>query len=125
MINFWETSVIIIFASEIPFSVSMVLFKGGVVVSVKDIISILDKIPIWKQLKELPGRVEELEQRLALLENKPVSTGDICPKCKNETFELISTEPDPLMGQMGIQLRKYKCSSCNFEESKSIDTFSS
>jgi hypothetical protein len=54
-------------------------------------LALLDKIPIWKQLKELPQRVESLEKRIAELENKPISTGDVCPKCKNKTFELIST----------------------------------
>ena len=94
-----------------------------VISSVKDIIAILDKVPLWKQLKELPGKVEALEKRVAELEGAPESTGEMCPRCKRDTFELISTEPDPVFGQMGVQQRLYQCSSCAFEERKSVDTF--
>jgi hypothetical protein len=94
-------------------------------VSVKDIIVILDNIPIWKQLKELPAKLEALEKRVAELENKVTLTADNCPKCKAKTFELLSTAPDPVFGEMGVQKRLYQCSACGFEESKSVDTFSS
>jgi hypothetical protein len=33
-------------------------------ISVSDILKILDQIPIWKALRELPKRVTELETRL-------------------------------------------------------------
>jgi ribosomal protein L37AE/L43A len=68
--------------------------------------------------------VEALEQRITALKNTPVATGDVCPKCKQKTFELMSTEPVPIIGQLGVQKRVYKCPSCSFEESKSVDTFS-
>ncbi|MEQ1484783.1 hypothetical protein [Methyloglobulus sp.] len=94
-------------------------------ISVKDIMVILDKIPIWKQLIGLPSRIEALEKRVSELESKGITTGDSCPKCKAKTFELISTAPDPLFGEMGVQKRLYKCSACGFEESKNVDTFAS
>jgi len=49
------------------------------------------------------------------------ATGERCPKCNNWTFELISTKPHPIFGDMGAKEREYKCSGCGFAESKLID----
>ena len=49
------------------------------------------------------------------------STGETCPKCKQRTFELISSKPHPEFGDLGAKQREYKCSSCNFEESKFVE----
>jgi hypothetical protein len=110
-------------ASQRPVSVIITSLMGGFsVISISDMLALLDKIPIWKQLKELPQRVESLEKRIAELENKPISTGDVCPKCKNKTFELISTRKHPVFGDAGVHERFYKCSKCEFEETKTADT---
>ena len=39
-------------------------------IAISDVLSILDKIPIWKTLKELPGKVETLERKINELEDK-------------------------------------------------------
>lgn len=49
------------------------------------------------------------------------STGEICPKCKNRTFEIISTKPHKIFGNMGAKEREYKCSVCEFTEAKFIE----
>jgi len=95
---------------------------GFFVISIGDMLALLDKIPIWKQLKELPEKIESLEKRIGELENKPVPTGDVCPKCKKETFELVSNKKHPTFGEVGVYERYYKCSNCEFEETKTIET---
>jgi predicted RNA-binding Zn-ribbon protein involved in translation (DUF1610 family) len=55
------------------------------------------------------------------LDSVTSSTGELCPKCNNRTFEIISTKPHPTFGDMGAKERIYKCSSCNFEEPKLIN----
>lgn len=93
--------------------------------SAKDIMVVLENIPKWKQLISLPEKLEALEKRVAELESKQTLTGDSCPKCKGKSYELISSQPDPTFGQMGVVQRLHKCSLCGFEETKSVDTFTS
>ena len=49
------------------------------------------------------------------------ATGELCPKCNNRTFEIISTKKHPTFGDLGAQEREYKCSGCGFAESKFIE----
>ncbi|WP_444896513.1 hypothetical protein [Microbulbifer sp. SSSA005] len=45
-----------------------------------------------------------------------------CPKCANNTFEIISTKPHPQMGKLGIHIRTHLCSVCEFKEDKTVET---
>ena len=54
--------------------------------SVSDILSLLDKIPIWKTLKELPDRVTKLEEEVVILKAKP--NGARCSECAQYTIFL-------------------------------------
>lgn len=49
------------------------------------------------------------------------AAGERCPKCSNRSFEIISTKPHPIFGEMGAKEREYKCSVCGFAESKFIE----
>src|SRR5690606_27986653 len=49
------------------------------------------------------------------------ATGELCPKCNNRTFEIISTKRHPTFGDLGAKEREYKCSGCGFSESKFIE----
>ena len=89
-------------------------------ISVKDILALLDKIPIWKQLNELPARVTELENRVQALESKKVTKSEICPRCKEDAYMLESSKPNVHFGDTGAQDRLYKCQSCGFEETKMV-----
>jgi len=57
-------------------------------IGMSDLIAILDKIPIWKTLKDLPGKVESLENKIAELETKlKLAPPPTCPYCfKGEQF---------------------------------------
>ena len=86
-------------------------------ITVSDILKILDKIPIWKQLKDLPARIEALERRLEALEqDRTAVKGEKCPSCGAYEFMVTATKPHPLMGEVGIKERTYTCSGCGFTE---------
>lgn len=50
------------------------------------------------------------------------ASGEVCPKCNNRTFELISTRPHPTFGRLGCKERQYKCSGCGFSEAKMVNS---
>ncbi len=81
-----------------------------------DILKMLRNIPEWNDILKLPSKLKELEQRVAALEEQDTSF-DTCPSCKKKTFKLISSKPDPMMAEMGVVERLYRCSHCSFEES--------
>ena len=91
-------------------------------ISVSDILKILDKIPIWKELSKLPKKVEELENRVAMLEKAlQNNSANVCPSCGAQTFRVIKSEPHPMVGQLGIVNRTYECSQCGFKETHTVD----
>lgn len=59
----------------------------------------------------------ELKERIHSLTS---ANGEKCPKCNNRTFEIVSTRPHPIFGEVGAKERNYKCSGCGFAESKLI-----
>lgn len=83
-----------------------------------DILKFLKAIPEWNELIKLPAKVQELEKRVKALESGETASYDKCPNCKKPIFQLISSNPHPIMGDMGVLERKYKCSDCGFEETK-------
>lgn len=68
----------------------------------------------------LPAEVTELKQRIEMLERRLAGGGDICPRCKEPTFNLTNSAPDPIFGAAGGQRRTYECSKCGFNESKIV-----
>ncbi|ABF64051.1 hypothetical protein TM1040_1318 [Ruegeria sp. TM1040] len=71
---------------------------------------ILDKAPIWKRLKELPGRIEALEARVAELEGQPAQASHLhtCAQCgKPASVTKISDHPE--FGFAGVKIRTITC----------------
>lgn len=92
-------------------------------ISVSDVLKVLESIPTWKQIKDLPARVDALEKRLAEFENRLKKGVDsLCPKCGEPSFELIESKPHPVMKDIGIIERTYTCSGCGFTEKKTYDS---
>ena len=91
-------------------------------VSVKDFVSLLEQIPIWKRLSALPTRMDELERRLAALEQKPKLP--ICEKCGIGYMRLDRndklTGPFAVFEGAGSHIKVYKCDNCGSEERKSV-----
>lgn len=70
------------------------------------------------KILELVTENTELKEKLSSISS---ATGELCPKCNNRTFEIISTKPHNIFGDLGSKEREYKCSSCGFEETKFIE----
>ena len=77
------------------------------------------------ELADAKLKIADLISENAVLRGKLNSltsaTGERCPKCNNRTFEIISTKPHPIFGEMGAKEREHKCSACGFAESKFIE----
>ena len=50
---------------------------------IEDIVKLLERIPLWKRLANLPDKVAELEKRLIEVENllNGKAPPEICEKC--------------------------------------------
>ncbi|PCI03443.1 MAG: hypothetical protein COB78_10825 [Hyphomicrobiales bacterium] len=93
--------------------------------SVSDILKILDKVPIWKTLSELPRRVEALEQAnkalLQKLEDQQkapkIAPGKTCKACgqpaSRRTSSSVSKGP---FGDLGARDEIWTCSECGDED---------
>lgn len=66
---------------------------------------------------ELQQENLDLRQRIVELESLD---GEPCPKCHRNTYELISSDPDPTFGPVGAMQRIYECSECGFSEPKTV-----
>jgi hypothetical protein len=69
---------------------------------------------------KLAGVLEEnlkLKNQIRLLQSVD---GDPCPKCRKRTYQLETSRPDPVMGDLGATRRSYKCASCGFGEDKFV-----
>lgn len=66
---------------------------------------------------ELKNENTQMKEKNRLLTS---ASGDHCPKCKKNSFELVSTRPHSIFGKIGGKERDYKCSLCGFAESKVI-----
>lgn len=59
------------------------------------------------------------EENLALKQEiEGYTQGEQCPKCRKASWELVDSIPHPVMGDVGIIERTYKCSECGFSEKK-------
>lgn len=70
------------------------------------------------KIADLINENTELKEKLNSLTS---ANGELCPKCNNRTFEIISTKPHKIFGDMGAKEREYECSGCGFTESKFIE----
>jgi len=46
--------------------------------------------------------------------------GEKCPKCRKMGWRIVDSRPDPTFGDLGGTRRTYKCSECEFSESKIV-----
>jgi hypothetical protein len=91
-------------------------------VSVSDIIKILDQVPIWKTLRELPKRVADLEEKVKALEAekaagppKPtIPEARICPLCGG-AMKVLRESADPTFGRIGMKVHHMRCEICGNE----------
>jgi len=89
--------------------------------SLNDLLAVLDHWPIWKKIKAAPEQLEALEKRVAELENRlSRRPGETCPSCGELSYRVVSSQPHPMMGELGAIIRKMKCEKCQFTENRTI-----
>ena len=83
-------------------------------ISVSDVLKLLEKIPVLGTLSKLPERVKLLEQKVASLEAAgPVPGRRPCPACgQHMTYESGGVVQE----ENGKAFRTYKCESCGKRE---------
>jgi ssDNA-binding Zn-finger/Zn-ribbon topoisomerase 1 len=85
----------------------------------EDIITALERIPIWKRLTGLPAELDALKARVAELEAKlSQSPGELCPKCRQHALIMESSEPDPHFADVGTMLEHLRCTACGYTQQR-------
>lgn len=84
-----------------------------------DLVALMDRWGVWKEVRANAERVPNLEKRLAALEGRlERAPGEACPKCGALDFRTERTTPHDKFGHMGVIDRHLKCASCGHTETK-------
>ena len=116
---------------------------GAALGSIKTITDIAGTITNAQLRQELNGKIADLQTAIltarqktlemqeqyeqVLQENKhlkaqlaEVVEAEPCPHCHRKGWNVESSQPDPLFGDLGGSRRVYKCQFCGFTESKIV-----
>jgi len=109
----------------IPVFVVLISGKERFFMSVSDIIALLENIPAWKKIKELPAKIEALEKRVEQLENQLKRhhlspSGLNCPSCGSVNYRVLSSKKDKTFGALGAKEQTLRCDDCSFEDTRVI-----
>lgn len=88
--------------------------------SFSDLIAILDKIPIWKTIKVLPEKFQDLEKRVEALEAKK-QTRLTCLQCGSSNYKIEDTRTSRGDGKL-MHTVSYTCQSCNYKGMEDVDS---
>ena len=77
-------------------------------------------IDVQQQALGLQNENQELRDEIKQLNTKLAETveAEPCPSCRRKGWHVESSAPDPTFGDLGGARRVYRCSFCNFSESK-------
>jgi hypothetical protein len=80
-----------------------------------DLIGLLDRWHVWKEVRENSNKVPALEQRVASLEERlQRAPGEACPSCGALSFRAIKSEPHGLLGSLGSRQITLRCQDCGY-----------
>jgi hypothetical protein len=89
----------------------------------EDVMKVLDRIPVWKRLQQIPAEHDALVARVADLERRLSGpTGLICPSCGEPKLMPVGSKPDETFGDFGVMSDSYQCSNCQHQESRQRET---
>lgn len=93
-------------------------------ISVSDIIKLLEQIPLWKSLATMPRRLTELEARVKALEGlrtaQAAPAANDCPACRIP-LRFEREEDDPVFRDLGVKLHHLRCDGCGKTMSRRYD----
>ncbi len=93
------------------------LAKQGMTIELEEVIVDLRQQVVSMKEENILLREENIQLKEQI---SNFAKGDPCPKCKQPSWEIESSKPDPTFGDLGGQRRTYKCSECGFTEDKVI-----
>ena len=86
-----------------------------------DLVELLKRWDVWKKVEAAPARIDELEKRVAALEDRlRRAPGEACPSCGALDFRVERSEPARTFGGMGARTHYLKCGACGFADEKMI-----
>jgi hypothetical protein len=92
---------------------------GGSMGVIEDVLKALERIPIWKRLREIPDEVDDLKRRIAELEVKLGGKWppDVCQFCGARAARMIWSDA---ADSKGIARQDWHCSACDKTEIRSV-----
>ncbi|MEZ2410552.1 hypothetical protein AB6806_27525 [Bosea sp. RCC_152_1] len=98
-------------------------------ISVSDILKILEQIPIWKTVSALPKRVAALEDQVVALKAKldeanaapAILPGEPCQACGQRAMRRTSRRKSAgVFGDVGAMDETWTCSACGEVEEREV-----
>jgi hypothetical protein len=74
-----------------------------------DLNTLLEKIPVWRDLVTLPKRVAAIEARLNMAAAPAIDDRPVCQFCRKGRMDLTEEVPDPTFGPLGVMKHTLKC----------------
>ena len=93
------------------------LAKKGMTVELQEKIMELREAVIALKEENLRLRSDNMELKQQVVE---LSKGELCPKCRRSSWNLVDSIPHPQFGTLGVIQRTYKCSDCGFSEDRTL-----
>ena len=86
---------------------------------IDDVLKTLDRIPIWKRLGEVPEEMDDLNRRVADLEEKLGGTwpADVCRFCGKRAARLADST---LANDKGYAREEWFCAECNNTDTRAF-----
>ncbi|KQO94661.1 hypothetical protein [Methylobacterium sp. Leaf91] len=89
--------------------------------STKDLLDLLDRIPVWKRLGELPAKLDEANERIAALEKRlERMPGEGCPKCGALAMRLDKAGRPVGPEENQRRTDTWKCVECGHSEIRTV-----
>jgi len=92
--------------------------KGSTIEAQEKIMELREAALEYKEKNfELKNQIIQLQKKVRKLES---FEGEPCPKCRNPSWIVVSSEPDKEFGELGGIRRHYLCTECGFTESQLV-----
>lgn len=86
---------------------------------VDETLKVLDRIPVWKRLQNVPSELDDLQRRVAELEEKLNGRWppDVCKYCGARAVRLAQTYGPDSRGKL---TQSWRCGECTRQEDRMV-----